>query len=118
MATIENDTNVPGTVKTQDGSETGNTNQQGGPEAQETNPQGGSETEEPNPKPEDIKVPGLVYESGKYNGYNYEEPQAFVTLQEQKKFRYNEVKNFETLKDKSIYEQSGQPTGDLVEVKF
>lgn len=118
MATIENDTNVPGTVKTQDGSETGNTNQQGGPEAQETNPQGGSETEEPNPKPEDTKVPGLVDESGKYNGYNYEEPQAFVTLQEQKKFRYNEVKNFETLKDKSIYEQSGQPTGDLVEVKF
>ena len=118
MATIENDTNVPGTVKTQDGSETGNTNQQGGPEAQETNPQGGSETEEPNPKPEDTKVPGMVDESGKYNGYNYEEPQAFVTLQEQKKFRYNEVKNFETLKDKSIYEQSGQPTGDLVEVKF
>lgn len=107
MATIENDTNVPGTVKTQDGSETGNTNQQGGPEAQE-----------PNPKQEDTKVPGLVDESGKYNGYNYEEPQAFVTLQEQKKFRYNEVKNFETLKDKSIYEQSGQPTGDLVEVKF
>lgn len=118
MATIENDTNVQETVKTQDGSETGNTNQQGGPEAQETNPQDGSETEEPNPKPEDTKVPGLVDESGKYNGYNYEEPQAFVTLQEQKKFRYNEVKNFETLKDKSIYEQSGQPTGDLVEVKF
>ena len=89
MATIENDTNVPGSVKTQDGSETGNTNQHGGPEAQETNPQGGSETEEPNPKPEDTKVPGLVDESGKYNGYNYEEPQAFVTLQEQKKFRYN-----------------------------
>lgn len=107
MATIENDTNVQETVKTQDGSETWNTNQQGGPE-----------TEEPNPKPEDTKVPGLVDESGKYNGYNYEEPQAFVTLQEQKKFRYNEVKNFETLKDKSIYEQSGQPTGDLVEVKF
>lgn len=107
MATIENDANVQETVKTQDGSET-----------QETNPQGGSETEEPNPKPEDTKVPGLVDESGKYNGYNYEEPQAFVTLQEQKKFRYNEVKNFETLKDKSIYEQSGQPTGDLVEVKF
>lgn len=118
MATIENDTNVQETVKTQDGSETGNTNQQGGPEAQETNPQGGSETEEPNPKPEDTKVPGLVDESGKYNGYNYEEPQAFVTLQEQKKFRYNEVKNFETLKDKSIYDQSGQPTVDLVMVKF
>ena len=118
MATIENDTNVQETVKTQDGSETGNTNQQGSPEAQETNPQGGSETEEPNPKPEDTKVPGLVDESGKYNGYNYEEPQAFVTLQEQKKFKYNEVKNFETLKDKSIYDQSGQPTGDLVMVKF
>ena len=118
MATIENDTNVQETVKTQDGSETGNTNQQGGPEAQETNPQGGSETEEPNPKPEDTKVPGLVDESGKYNGYNYEEPQAFVTLQEQKKFNYNEVKNFETLKDKSIYDQSGQPTGALVMVKF
>lgn len=118
MATIENDTNVQETVKTQYGSETGNTNQQGGPEAQETNPQGGSETEEPNPKPEDTKVPGLVDETGKYNCYNYEEPQAFVTLQEQKKFRYNEVKNFETLKDKSIYEQSGQPTGDLVMVKF
>ena len=96
MATIENDTNVQETVKTQDGSETG----------------------EPNPKPEDTKVPGLVDESGKYNGYNYEEPQAFVTLQEQKKFNYNEVKNFETLKDKSIYDQSGQPTGDLVMVKF
>ena len=96
MATIENDTNVQETVKTQDGSETG----------------------EPNTKPEDTKVPGLVDESGKYNGYNYEEPQAFVTLQEQKKFRYNEVKNFETLKDKSIYDQSGQPTGDLVMVKF
>ena len=107
MATIENDTNVQETVKTQDGSETGNTNQQGGPEEQETNP-----------KPEDTKVPGLVDESGKYNGYNYEEPQSFVTLQEQKKFRYNEVKNFETLKDKSIYDQSGQPTGDLVMVKF
>ena len=107
MATIENDTNVQETVKTQDGSETGNTNQQGGPKAQETNP-----------KPEDTKVPGLVDESGKYNGYNYEEPQAFVTLQEQKKFNYNEVKNFETLKDKSIYDQSGQPTGDLVMVKF
>ena len=118
MATIENDTNVQETEKTQDGSETENTNQQGGPEAQETNPQGGSETEEPNPKPEDTKVPGLVDESGKYNGYNYEEPQAFVTLQEQKKFNYNEVKNFETLKDKSIYDQSGQPTGDLVMVKF
>lgn len=118
MATIENDTNVQETVKTQDGSETGNTNKQGGPEAQETNPQGGSETEEPNPKPEDTKVPGLVDESGKYNGYNYEEPQAFVTLQEQKKFQYNAVKNFNVLKDKSIYEQSGQPTGDLVEVKF
>ena len=107
MATIENDTNVQETVKTQDGSET-----------QETNSNGGSETQETNPKPEDTKVPGLVDESGKYNGYNYEEPQAFVTLQEQKKFRYNEVKNFETLKDKSIYEQSGQPTGDLVMVKF
>ena len=107
MATIENDANVQETVKTQDGSETGNTNQQGG-----------SETEEPNPKPEDTKVPGLVVESGKYNGYNYEEPQAFVTLQEQKKFQYNAVKNFNVLKDKSIYEQSGQPTGDLVEVKF
>ena len=107
MAIIENDTNVQETVKTQDGSETGNTNQQGGPEAQETNP-----------KPEDTKVPGLVDESGKYNGYNYEEPQAFVTLQEQKKFKYNEVKNFDTLKDKSIYEPSGQPTGDLVMVKF
>ena len=107
MATIENDANVQETVKTQDGSETGNTNQQGG-----------SETEEPNPKPEDTKVPGLVDESGKYNGYNYEEPQAFVTLQEQKKFKYNAVKNFNVLKDKSIYEQSGQPTGDLVEVKF
>lgn len=107
MATIENDANVQETVKTQDGSETGNTNQQGG-----------SETEEPNPKPEDTKVPGLVDESGKYNGYNYEEPQAFVTLQEQKKFQYNAVKNFNVLKDKSIYEQSGQPTGDLVEVKF
>ena len=65
MATIENDTNVQETVKTQDGSETG----------------------EPNPKPEDTKVPGLVDESGKYNGYNYEEPQSFVTLQEQKKFK-------------------------------
>lgn len=107
MSTIENDANVQETVKTQDGSET-----------QETNSNGGSETQETNPKPEDTKVPGLVDESGKYNGYNYEEPQAFVTLQEQKKFRYNEVKNFETLKDKSIYEQSGQPTGDLVEVKF
>ena len=107
MATIEDDANVQETVKTQDGSETGNTNQQGG-----------SETEEPNPKPEDTKVPGLVDESGKYNGYNYEEPQAFVTLQEQKKFQYNAVKNFNVLKDKSIYEQSGQPTGDLVEVKF
>ena len=107
MATIKNDTNVQETVKTQDGSETGNPNQQGGPEVQETNP-----------KPEDTKVPGLVDESGKYNGYNYEEPQAFVTLQEQKKFRYNEVKNFNVLKDKSIYEQSGQPTGDLVMVKF
>lgn len=107
MATIENDANVQETVKTQDGSETGNTNQQGG-----------SETEEPNPKPEDTKVPGLVDESGKYNGYNYEEPQAFVTLQEQKKFKYNAVKNFNVLKDKSIYEQSGQPTGDLVMVKF
>ena len=107
MATIENDANVQETVKTQDGSETGNTNQQGG-----------SETEEPNPKPEDTKVPGLVDESGKYNGYNYEEPQAFVTLQEQKKFQYNAVKNFNVLKDKSIYEQSGQPTGDFVEVKF
>ena len=107
MATIENDANVQETVKTQDGSETGNTNQQGG-----------SETEEPNPKPEDTKVPGLVDESGKYNGYNYEEPQAFVTLQEQKKFQYNAVKNFNVLKDKSIYEQSGQPTGDLVMVKF
>ena len=96
MATIENDTNVQETVKTQDG----------------------SETQETNPKPEDTKVPGLVDETGKYNGYNYEEPQAFVTLQEQKKFRYNEVKNFETLKDKSIYDQSGQPTGDLVMVKF
>lgn len=118
MATIETDTNVKETVKTQDGSETGNTNQQGGTEAQETNPQGGSETEEPNPKQEDTKAPGLVDESGKYNGYNYEEPQAFVTLQEQKKFNYNEVKNFETLKDKSIYDQSGQPTVDLVMVKF
>lgn len=108
MATIENDAKVQETVNPQDGSDT-----------QETNPQGGSETqEETNPKPEDTKVPGLVDESGKYNGYNYEEPQAFVTLQEQKKFKYNEVKNFETLKDKSIYEQSGQPTGDLVEVKF
>lgn len=118
MSTIENDANVQETVKTQDGSETQETNSNGGSETQEINPQGGSETEEPNPKPEDTKVPGLVDESGKYNGYNYEEPQAFVTLQEQKKFRYNEVKNFETLKDKSIYEQSGQPTGDLVEVKF
>ena len=107
MSTIENDANVQETVKTQDGSET-----------QETNSNGGSETQETNPKPEDTKVPGLVDESGKYNGYNYEEPQAFVTLQEQKKFKYNEVKNFNVLKDKSIYEQSGQPTGDLVMVKF
>ena len=46
------------------------------------------------------------------------EAESADTLQEQKKFRYNEVKNFETLKDKSIYDQSGQPTGDLVMVKF
>ena len=53
-----------------------------------------------------------------YDGYGYEEPQKFVSLQEQKKFKYAAVKNYETLKDKTIYDQNGQPTNDLVQVKF
>ena len=53
-----------------------------------------------------------------YDGYGYEEPQKFVILQEQKNFRYEAVKNYETLKDKTIYDQNGQPTNDLVQVKF
>ena len=54
----------------------------------------------------------------RYDGYEYEEPQKFVSLQEQKNFRYEAVKNYETLKDKTIYDQNGQPTNDLVQVKF
>ena len=54
----------------------------------------------------------------RYDGYKYEEPQKFVSLQEQKKFKYAAVKNYETLKDKTIYDQNGQPTNDLVQVKF
>ena len=50
----------------------------------------------------------------RYDGYGYEEPQKFVSLQEQKKFKYEAVKNYETLKDKTIYDQNGQPTNDLV----
>ena len=53
-----------------------------------------------------------------YDGYGYEEPQKFVSLQEQKNFKYEAVKNYETLKDKTIYDQNGQPTNDLVQVKF
>ena len=54
----------------------------------------------------------------RYDGYEYEEPQKFVSLQEQKNFKYEAVKNYETLKDKTIYDQNGQPTNDLVQVKF
>ena len=54
----------------------------------------------------------------RYDGYEYEEPQKFVSLQEQKKFKYEAVKNYETLKDKTIYDQNDQPTNDLVQVKF
>ena len=54
----------------------------------------------------------------RYDGYEYEEPQKFFSLQEQKKFKYAAVKNYETLKDKTIYDQNGQPTNDLVQVKF
>lgn len=54
----------------------------------------------------------------RYDGYEYDEPQKFVSLQEQKKFKYAAVKNYETLKDKTIYDQNGQPTNDLVQVKF
>ena len=43
----------------------------------------------------------------RYDGYEYEEPQKFVSLQEQKKFKYEAVKNYETLKDKTIYDQNG-----------
>lgn len=63
-------------------------------------------------------TPGLVDESGKYNGYNYEESQTFLSFSEQKKFKYNAVKNFNVLKNVSFYDQDGQPTGDLVMVKF
>ena len=54
----------------------------------------------------------------RYDGYEYEEPQKFVSLQEQKNFKYEAVKNYETLKDKTLYDQNGQPTNDLVQVKF
>lgn len=62
---------------------------------------------------------GLV-DSGnmQYNGNGYKESKEFVSFPEQKKFQYNAVKNFNLLKNVSIYDQSGQPTGDLVMVKF
>lgn len=62
---------------------------------------------------------GLV-DSGniQYNGNGYKESKEFVSFPEQKKFQYNAVKNFNVLKNVSIYDQSGQPTVDLVMVKF
>ena len=62
---------------------------------------------------------GLV-DSGniQYNGNGYKESKEFVSFPEQKKFKYNAVKNFNVLKNVSIYDQSGQPTVDLVMVKF
>ena len=62
---------------------------------------------------------GLV-DSGnmQYNGNGYKESQEFVSFPEQKKFQYNAVKNFTVLKNVSFYDQDGQPTGDLVMVKF
>ena len=55
-----------------------------------------------------------------FDSYGYKEPEQYVTLQQQKKFKYNQVKNVETsvFDGDSFYTENGQPLTDLVDVKF
>lgn len=55
-----------------------------------------------------------------YDSYGYKETESYVPLQQQKKFKYGEVKKAETsvLDGDSFYTENGQPLTDLVEVKF
>ena len=55
-----------------------------------------------------------------FDSYGYKELEQYVTLQQQKKFKYNPVKNVETsvFDGDSFYTENGQPLTDLVDVKF
>ena len=55
-----------------------------------------------------------------FDSHGYKEPEQYVTLQQQKKFKYNPVKNVETsvFDGDSFYTENGQPLTDLVDVKF
>lgn len=55
-----------------------------------------------------------------FDSYGYKEPEQYVTLQQQKKFKHNPVKNVETsvFDGDSFYTENGQPLTDLVDVKF
>lgn len=55
-----------------------------------------------------------------FDSYGYKEPEQYVTLQQQKEFKYNPVKNVETsvFDGDSFYTENGQPLTDLVDVKF
>lgn len=55
-----------------------------------------------------------------FDSYGYKEPEQYVTLQQQKKLKYNPVKNVETsvFDGDSFYTENGQPLTDLVDVKF
>ena len=55
-----------------------------------------------------------------FDSYGYKEPEQYVTSQQQKKFKYNPVKNVETsvFDGDSFYTENGQPLTDLVDVKF
>lgn len=56
--------------------------------------------------------------SSAYTKYGYIEPSDFTTLQAQNNFTYHTVKDFHTVKDKVIYDQNGQETGDLVQAEL
>ena len=55
-----------------------------------------------------------------FDSYGYKESEQYVTLQQQKKFKCNPVKNAETsvFDGDSFYTENGQPLTDLVDVKF